>query len=129
MSYFLFLDDERNPRNVTWMQTEVYFRTDWKIVRNYRDFVDMITEYGLPGFVSFDHDLADFHYQAMLEEVNGKQNVNYGPEKTGFDCAKWLVDYCTDNAIEFPAYMVHSMNPIGKERIVNYVEQYKGLAS
>ncbi len=64
---------------------------------------------GLPEYVSFDHDLADIS--------------DSHKEKTGYDCVKWLVDYCIDNKIiKFPNYQVHSANPIGKKNITSYVE-------
>ena len=79
---------------------------------------------GMPAFVCFDHDLADQHYAAMIAEAEGRP-ADYGPEKTGYDCAKWLVDFCEDNKRKFPRYVVHSMNPIGKERIISYIENAK----
>jgi hypothetical protein len=48
---------------------------------------------------------------------------DYGPEKTGYDCAKWLVEYCVEHGLKFPEYVVHSMNPVGKENILSYVRQ------
>jgi hypothetical protein len=46
-------------------------------------------------------------------------------EKTGYDCAKWLVDYCIDNQANLPDYLVHSANPIGKKNIESYLENFK----
>jgi len=122
--YRLFLDDERNPKNVIWVQ-DVCYNGSWRIVRNYNEFVAAIEMYKLPSFISFDHDLADVHYSSMLKECDGEKNVDYGPEKTGFDCAKWLIEYCMDNNTEVPEYAVHSMNPIGAKRIRDYIEGYK----
>jgi hypothetical protein len=81
--------------------------------------------------VCFDHDLADEHYAAMLKEnvddpvKQIETIVDYGVEKTGLDCAKWLVDYCVEKKKKFPPYIVHSMNPAGKERIAGYIENAK----
>lgn len=129
MTWVLFLDDERNPDTVTWAEfprDELTF-----IVRNYEAFVKQVTISGLPMFVCFDHDLADQHYEAMLREAN-KDPVSllngiadYGPIKTGYDCAKWLVEYCEKNNKKFPKYVVHSMNPVGRERIISYIENSK----
>ena len=66
MSYYLFLDDERIPGNVTWI-TMPGDRA-YQIVRNYDQFVQHITTNGVPDFVTFDHDLADEHYAAMLRD-------------------------------------------------------------
>ena len=38
-------------------------------------------------------------------------------EKTGYDCAKWLVEYCIDNNKSLPKYAIQSANPVGKENI------------
>lgn len=133
MSYYLFLDDEREVRDVVWV--EFNQRADWIIVRNYDEFTSYITEHGIPYMVMFDHDLADEHYavgdaeakQTYTTEVRGMtMTFDYGTEKTGFDCAKWLIDYCMDNDITiFPQYKVHSLNPVGKERIINLIENWK----
>lgn len=129
MTYVLFIDDERNPDDVTWVQfprDETTF-----VVRSYDAFVEHVTKCGMPDFVCFDHDLADEHYVAMLKE-NSDNPVNllntivdYGVEKTGYDCAKWLVDHCADNNYKFPDFVVHSMNPIGRDRIIKYVANAK----
>lgn len=124
MTYVLFLDDERDPDKVTW----AHFPRDGHtaIARNYEQFVHHVNENGMPSFVCFDHDLADDHIFAMTLENdivrNDKVFVDYGPEKTGLDCAKWLVDFCADNGFKFPKYVVHSMNPAGRERILGYIE-------
>jgi hypothetical protein len=129
VSYVLFLDDVRNPDDVTW---EMFPRDEMIFtVRNYNAFVKHIMLSGVPGFVCFDHDLADEHYVAMLKENESdpvkqlETIVDYGLEQTGYDCAKWLVDYCVEKKKKFPPYIVHSMNPIGKERIKGYIENAK----
>jgi hypothetical protein len=122
MSYVLFLDDERMPDKVDWVQFPRYETT--YIIRTYEGFVKQVTTYGVPMFVCFDHDLADQHYVAMLAEAEGRP-ADYGIEKTGYDAAKWLVEYCSENKKKFPRHVVHSMNPIGKERIDSYIENAK----
>ena len=66
-------------------------------VYNFEEFVAFIPQNGMPDFISFDHDL--------------------GLGKTGFDCAKYLVEYCLDNQTTLPEFTVHSQNPVGKENI------------
>ena len=129
MTYVLFLDDVRKPDDVTWAafpRDETTF-----IIRNYNSFVKHISLSGVPMFVCFDHDLAEEHYEIMQKESNGDPIklidgiVDYGPVKTGYDCAKWLVDYCVEKGKKFPDYVVHSMKPPGKERIIGYIENAK----
>jgi hypothetical protein len=117
--YYLFLDDMRNPSDVSWV--EIPRDRIYDGVRSYEEFVSCVNRIGLPDFVTFDHDLADEHYVAMLAECEGKKNIDYGIEKTGYDCVQWLVAYCVENTLKFPNYTVHSMNPIGKERIDAYM--------
>lgn len=119
-SYNLFLDDERLPHNVTWVNLPE--SQHYTIVRNYNEFVDLITLRGIPRFVSYDHDLADSHYGHGLR---GDQ-IPYDTykEKTGYDCAKWLVNECMIKGVKHPPYIVHSMNPVGKQNIISYVESY-----
>jgi len=122
MSYHLFLDDVRMPGDVSWV--ELPRDKPYEIVRSYDEFVSCIAQNGLPRFVAFDHDLADQHYVAMLLESQGK-HADYGPEKSGYDCAKWLVNFCDEQGAKFPGYAVHSMNPAGVENIINYIENAK----
>lgn len=78
--------------------------TEYNWITNYNDFVTCITENGLPTSISFDHDL--------------------GTGKSGYDCAKWLVEYCLDNDLDLPDYHVHSMNPVGKRNIEALLENF-----
>ena len=113
-TYNLFLDDFRRPETtVQYMYLPVYVDEEWITVRNYYAFISLIQKKGIPKVVSFDHDLADIHYK--------EQNFNYSDpnyEKTGYHCAKWLIDYCIDNNEKLPArIIIHSMNPAGSANI------------
>ena len=91
----LYLDDIRNPKT-----------KGWTIVRNYYEFVKEIDEHGLPDEISFDHDLGE-------------------DAKTGYDCAKWLCEYCWMNGIPIPPYNVHSANPVGRDNIIGILKSYE----
>jgi hypothetical protein len=71
-NYNLFLDDIRIPTNVTWVN--VPKDQHYSLVRNYQEFVDLITLRGLPKFVCYDHDLGLSHYGHGL---NGDDIVSY----------------------------------------------------
>lgn len=118
--YNLFLDDERLPHRVTWITLP---SGPWVCVKNYNQFVNYIKQHGIPDFVSFDHDLADEHYPAGIAKT--KPEYDKYKEKTGYDCAKWLIEYCMDNNKQFPKYDVHSMNPVGKINIKSIIESFK----
>ena len=74
-------------------------------IRSYTEFVAYITDKGLPDFISFDHDL--------------------GLEESGYDCAKWLVNYCLDYDLRLPQFNVHSQNPVGKINILSLLNNFK----
>jgi hypothetical protein len=122
MSYKLFLDDMREPKEVYYYYPQkIYLEEDWVIVRSYDEFMETILEKGMPEFVSFDHDLADEHYGL---EGSGCQYDDY-KEKTGYDCAIWLAEHIVDNLLPLPDYKVHSMNPIGRDNIIHYLENLR----
>ena len=121
----LFLDDIRNPKDgiglVPSNLNQFYWENDWDIVRSYDEFVSYITKNGLPDFISFDHDLADEHYVHYMELQKRHLEGSLPTEKTGFECAKWLVDFCLDNGFQIPNTIVHSANPVGKKNIETYL--------
>ncbi|MBI3500984.1 MAG: hypothetical protein HY063_04255 [Bacteroidetes bacterium] len=90
-----------------------YVDNKWIVVRSYNEFVSTIKEmFGrnyFPLLISFDNDLG---YEIPEDE------------KTGYDCAKWVVDFCIDNNLELPKYKVHSQNPVGQKNISSYLANY-----
>lgn len=128
----LFLDDIRQPRDACYLVTNprIYWDEEWIVVVNYDEFCNWIRLNGVPDVISFDHDLADFHYEYKPEDYENmsedEMNLKFGSmEKTGLDCAKWLVEYCLDNGVNLPEYYVHSANPTGKENIQKYLDNAK----
>lgn len=105
--YNLFLDDERNPEDVTWGDID-YSKFTWTIVRNWADFTWSVIDCQ-PKMISFDNDI--------------------GEAKEGYDCLKWLIDYCIDNELDIPIVYVHSKNSVAKENMLNYLncwEKFNG---
>jgi hypothetical protein len=115
MAYNLFLDDFRDPRVLKDLRT-------WVIVRNYNDFVKIITERGLPDLISFDHDLSFEHYPTTESDI---PDYNTYKEKTGYHCASWLIDYCLHNDKPLPEWQVHSMNPVGRKNIAGLLIDFR----
>ena len=91
MKKLLWIDDFRNPVK--------YVIGDYDIVwvKNYDDFCKYINENGLPDIICFDHDL--------------------GEEKSGYDCAKFVVNYCQKQNLDIPDYDIQSYNNVGKDNI------------
>ncbi len=128
----LFLDDYRDPTTCAgYMHKElgprnlIYKEGEWVIVRNVKQFIKYIEKYGLPELISFDHDLEEAHYRGWTTNVGEYERY---PD-TGYDAAKWLMNYCMDNKQLLPDYIVHSMNPVGKENIQKLLENYKKYES
>ena len=129
--YYLMLDDERTIAKIK--ELNKFFghleNVDWVLVKNYNEFCNIIKSKGVPEFVSFDHDLADEHRRPSMYNSD-KHYSNYYTdgtfkEKTGYECARFLIEYCDENKLDFPEYSVHSMNPIGKLNIISIIESYK----
>lgn len=126
---FLWLDDLRNPFLGTWIKPEYSdHRIIW--VLNYDQFVEWIKANGLPNIISFDHDLADEHYTPEkywndYDRSKEYQDSKTYTEKTGHECAKWLVNYCQSHGLDLPNYLVHSFNPVGADNIRGILESYK----
>jgi hypothetical protein len=122
-NYNLFLDDERDPKDVTWIKLPL---GPWVIVRSFESFVAYIEKYGVPAIISFDHDLADEHYKryrvAMAKGFFDYDNLR---EKTGYDAAKWLVEYCREKGEIFPETYIHTMNPVGGQNIRSLIDNFK----
>jgi hypothetical protein len=104
----LYLDDVRTP-----LEFGIY------IARNYEQFVFELENHGPFDLVSIDHDLAPDHY---LPETDWGKEINYEKytEKTGYDCAKWIVE----NKYPIKYWQSHSFNPIGKRNIENILNDY-----
>ncbi len=120
----LFLDDIRQPKDACYivLNPKIYWEDDWVVVKNYVEFCSWIKRNGLPDIVSFDHDLADIHYEVDFNDWNDNTSEQLGVEETGLDCAKWLANYCLDNGFKLPEYHVHSANPVGKKNIKSYLD-------
>lgn len=126
------MDDVRTPKE-----------NNWVVVRNYDEFVNKVTEIGLGNIevISLDHDLGDTAMNEYFNNVSPNYSLNYDniKEKTGLDCAKWLVNHFYDTNPEwiemnrvikredgmvFPQVYTHSANPIGSANIMGYINNF-----
>lgn len=126
----LFLDDYRDPfdTKIDWLVFSPIGRNVEVIwVKSYVEFVNWIKDNGLPDGICFDHDLADEHYDVYNNTDLTLEEYYYtnDREMTGYDCAKFLIDYCMDNNKDIPPYRIQSANPVGKENIDNLLKSYK----
>lgn len=114
---WLYLDDVRIPTEGS-----------WKVVRNYDEFVAHIKLNGLESYelISLDHDLGEGAMIEYYTNVKPNYELDYKriPEKTGMDCARWLVAEAMTKNIPLPTIYVHSANPIGAANIIGYINNY-----
>ena len=119
----LYLDDTRTPT------TTLPDSHPWEVVRNYDEFVAWIDKNGLPDFISFDHDLGKEHMDDYFNQIieKGFQHPDYDSyvEKTGLDCARYIVEYCQNYNVLFPKCSVHSHNPVGASNIQSFINGFK----
>jgi len=89
----------------------------------------VVNKRGIPARVAFDHDLSLEHYPLSESDggISNPTNIPYETykEKTGYDCAKWLAEFCTSKKQNFPESYVHSFNPIGKQNILNLIKDIR----
>lgn len=103
--YSLFIDDERDPPGNDGRV--------WVVARDWEDVMMAFRIHGMPGYVSFDHDLGlDTH--------------------TGYDIAKFMVELDMNNDENFAipqefGFYVHSQNPVGRDNIQKYLDNYLGI--
>jgi hypothetical protein len=95
----IFVDDIRIPLD-----------EEWIIIKSYSDFIYFINNNDFNSIkeISLDHDLG----------------LNEDEEKTGYDIAKWLIEYSIDNNIILPLIKVHSANPVGSNNIISLINRY-----
>jgi len=117
MSVLLFLDDTRNPFDLeaNWLVFSPFELLEgdeviW--VKSYNEFVEYITDFGVPDGICFDHDLGGDEWQSLLE-------------KNGKDCANFLVEYCLDYDVKLPLWNCQTSNPSGKENINSIMNNFK----
>jgi hypothetical protein len=125
-SYRLFLDDVRIPLDIFKLTgMEIFADPDWTVTTNYDSFVDTIIYHHvnlhiLPSIISFDHDLGIID---ITPEQSKFISVFVAKEeklaKSGYDCARWLIDYFNNEKLKLPQILVHSQNPVGRQNIIN----------
>lgn len=126
MKYNLLLDDFRTVEQI---KARVNLPNNFCVlVTNYHDFVAHIEKHGLVNIaaISWDHDLGD---AAMAEALrNNFQAFDYNNlngEKTGYDCVKWLINYCIENKLPITfENFYHTANSVGAANMKSYINSY-----
>jgi len=77
------------------------------IARSSEEAKTIVGEFGIPSFISFDHDL--------------------GGQDTSMVFIKWMIEGILDGDLELPknfGFAVHSANPVGKENIESLLNNF-----
>jgi hypothetical protein len=115
----IYLDDVRTP-----------VENNWVVVRSYNEFITKVNEIGLENidFVSLDHDLGDSAMKEWHKNVYHNYTLDYNniTEKTGYDCAKWLVEQWMEGQSVVDVY-THSANAIGSANIMGYINNFRHI--
>ena len=107
----LFLDDERFPQDVTWIQYPE--DVEWTVVRSFQDF-SLELAHGDSDYqvYSFDHDIQSYD--------------EHGDVLTSDDCVKVLFKRILEqqwNPQDLD-FIVHSQNPNDRVHIENYIHDF-----
>jgi len=131
----LWLDDLRDPFTLNWLYDYAINYIDYednleiKIVwvKSFDEFKTWIETHGLPTTIGFDHDLGEDIAKEMVAQGTSKKKARLIKKEapSGYDAAKWLVEYCMDNNRSIPEYFIQSANPVGKVHIETYLENAK----
>lgn len=109
----IWLDDCRDPfaPGASWIKAYSPIGTDVDVIwyQTFDEFENHIEKYGLPDAICFDHDLEEDSYD----------------DRTGYDAAKLVVDYCMNNNVKLPKWNVQSSNPVGANAIRGYLNNFE----
>lgn len=130
--YYLFLDDYRNPEHAflrfeggikSLLEISSTSKDEWKVVRSYEEFVDVLENRGVPRLVSLDHDLTWEHIDEYMNFLESGI-YHWGKlEETGYDCLIYLMNYCTRNNSSHPDNVfIHTANDEAFNLMSKYYE-------
>ena len=105
--YNLFIDDVREVHEAFFRKHKSFAIEDWVVVRTVDEANKVITERGLPQFVSFDYDLEDGYTLPLIDTL--KNHPGWPIE--GFD------------------YDIHSTNKHGVQLIKEQMDALIGVQS
>jgi hypothetical protein len=99
------------------------YAEEWKVVSNYDDFInEIVLHHNEITHISFDHDLGEDVALAAIDRGMSKRQARKKLKKnvkSGYDCAVFVKDYYRHIDKPLPVLLVHSMNPVGTQNIIN----------
>lgn len=106
----IFIDDWRNPTDIKW--PKALAKTEWTVVRSYREFCKVAETAKKIDIVSFDYDLKNSYGED--EKENALNN--------GMNCIGALVEICIDKRQKLPTCVVHSAHPKGRKEMEDKIK-------
>lgn len=110
MSYKLHIDDQAYDPDVEDWRRPPVGETDWKIATTSAHAIIIVYGYGIPSFISFDHDL-------------GERWASH-PD-TSMKFLKMLAEDYPDAILKIEGYSVHSKNSEGAKNIHAFMDSWK----
>ena len=96
----VWLDDTKNPAD--------YGYKDAIWIKSHNQLMIHIVLNGLPQLICFDYDLGH-------------------NKRTGYDSAKFIIDYCCQHNYNLPDWITQSKNVTGNKQINDLLNTYKSL--
>lgn len=103
----IWLDDSRDP--LGFINPCIYMSYEVIWVKNYKEFTEAYDKYKNDYNISMslDHDL--------------------GEEENGYDCLKYVGEDCMNRGKKLPYIEIHSANPVGRENMESYINNFKKI--
>lgn len=105
----LFLDDERNPEDVYWINYPD--NIEWTIVREGSTFVEMSDIYNTFDVISFDHDINSDMFDGYILMQHLLTTYSLNVQNKGWE--------------DLPECIFHTQNPVGEVNMRTYLMNFK----
>lgn len=128
MKTLIFLDDERNPEDVTWISYPKY--KEILVFRHHEQFIDFCDNVLSNSTSQLNFDTLDFSFD---HDIQSYDNTN--KEWTGYNCLQYLLDDTYLKDLEYgisgfgnftnSSFFFHTNNPVGKDNMKAYYNNFK----
>jgi hypothetical protein len=114
-------DDSRQIRDFNHHHEYTDLTIKWYRVRTIDRMIEFIGTKGMPNIISFDHDLEPIHYNINTNTIDYTEYPT-----TGYSCCEFVIEILKRTQLPC-TLLVHSMNPLGRDRILELIENYKNM--
>lgn len=128
MKTLIFLDDERDPEDVYWINYPKYKQII--VYKHHEEFTNFCDNIFGGSISNLNFDTLDFSFDHDIQSYD-----KYGNEWTGYSCLKYLLEitylinlksnYSGLGNINNSSFFFHTNNPVGKENMKHYYNNFK----